>query len=356
MAIPKMVDNTPVERPAEPLSEAMQLATAQEEILKLMDAEEAQPEVEGVQPEEETESQPVEEEEVFEEEAEESESESEEYEDEEEEYEATDNLDAEGQDTEVYTIKVDGQDVEVTLEELQQGYSRQSDYTKKTQELSEERRSIDAERAEYQNGLNQLMQQRQQYEKALGQLGQQLSQNMSKFQNIDWQRLKNEDPLEYVTKRDEFRDEQERIKSVHYHQQQVQAQQQNELEHIRQKAVAEEVKKVGVLIPEWNDPDLQPKIAKEIMDYGVDQGFTVEEMEGLVDARSVYLIHKALKYDRLKSTDLKTKKVKNKPKMTKSGTKRTKSDAKRRRKAELSKQLKQSGSAKDAARLLEDIL
>ena len=120
--------------------------------------------------------------------------------------------------------------IEVSLEELQQGYSRQSDYTKKTQELSEERRTIDAERAEYQNGLNQLMAQRQQYEQALGQLGQQLSQNMSKFQNVDWQRLKNEDPLEYVTKRDEFREEQERIKSVHYHQQQVQVQQQQEME------------------------------------------------------------------------------------------------------------------------------
>lgn len=355
MAIPNMVDTTPVERPTEPLSEAMNIANAQEEILKLMDADEAQPVVAEDQPVEETESQPVEEEEVLEEEAEVSESESEEYEDEDEEYEATDNRDAEGQETEMYTIKVDGQDVEVSLEELQQGYSRQSDYTKKTQELSEERRTIDAERAEYQNGLNQLMAQRQQYEQALGQLGQQLSQNMSKFQNVDWQRLKNEDPLEYVTKRDEFREEQERIKSVHYHQQQVQVQQQQEMEQIRQKAVAEEIGKLGKLIPEWNDPDAQPKIAKNIMDYGVTSGFTIEEMEGLVDSRSVYLIHKAMKYDALQNADLKNKKVKNKPKMTKSGAKRPKSDAKRRRKAELSKQLNSSGKVADAAKLLEDI-
>ena len=356
MAIPNVVDTTPVERPTEPLSEAMNIANAQEEILKLMDADEAQPVVAEDQPVEETESQPVEEEEVLEEEAEISESESEEeYEDEDEEYEATDNRDAEGQETEMYTIKVDGQDVEVSLEELQQGYSRQSDYTKKTQELSEERRTIDAERAEYQNGLNQLMQQRQQYEQALCQLGQQLSQNMSKFQNVDWQRLKNEDPLEYVTKRDEFREEQERIKSVHYHQQQVQVQQQQEMEQIRQKAVAEEIGKLGTLIPEWNDPDAQPKIAKDIMDYGVTSGFTREEMEGLVDSRSVYLIHKAMKYDALQNADLKNKKVKNKPKMAKSGAKRPKSDAKRRRKAELSKQLNSSGKVADAAKLLEDI-
>jgi hypothetical protein len=48
------VDNTPVERPAEPLSEAMQLADAQEAILNLVDAGEAQPEVEEEQSVEES--------------------------------------------------------------------------------------------------------------------------------------------------------------------------------------------------------------------------------------------------------------------------------------------------------------
>jgi hypothetical protein len=65
---------------------------------------------------------------------------------------------------------------------------------------------------------------------------------------------------------------------------------------------------------------------------------------------------KAMKYDALQKADVKTKKLKNKPKMATSGTKRGKTDAARRRKAKLSDKLKQSGSAKDAARLLEDIL
>ena len=38
-----------------------------------------------------------------------------------------------------YTIKVDGSESEVTLSELQQGYQRQADYTRKTQELASER-------------------------------------------------------------------------------------------------------------------------------------------------------------------------------------------------------------------------
>ena len=44
------------------------------------------------------------------------------------------------EESEVYAVKVDGEELEVTLEELVNGYSRQSDYTKKTQEISEQRK------------------------------------------------------------------------------------------------------------------------------------------------------------------------------------------------------------------------
>lgn len=41
---------------------------------------------------------------------------------------------------ESYTVKVDGDEQQVSLGELQDGYMRQSDYTRKTQELSEQRK------------------------------------------------------------------------------------------------------------------------------------------------------------------------------------------------------------------------
>lgn len=43
---------------------------------------------------------------------------------------------------ELYSIKVDGVETQVSLEELQSGYQRQSDYTRKTQELSRERERL----------------------------------------------------------------------------------------------------------------------------------------------------------------------------------------------------------------------
>ena len=41
-----------------------------------------------------------------------------------------------------YTVKVDGEEAQVTLEELQQGYQRQADYTRKTQEIAAERQRL----------------------------------------------------------------------------------------------------------------------------------------------------------------------------------------------------------------------
>ena len=43
---------------------------------------------------------------------------------------------------ELYAIKIDGEEQQVSLEELQQGYQRQADYTRKTQEIAVERERL----------------------------------------------------------------------------------------------------------------------------------------------------------------------------------------------------------------------
>ena len=106
---------------------------AQEALLSLLDPEEEKPESEEAQPAEVEESQPEEEDESLEAEPEEEE---ESDEDEEESEEPT-----EGEE-ELFVVKVDGEDREVTLEELRNGYSRQSDYTRKTQQLAGERQQM----------------------------------------------------------------------------------------------------------------------------------------------------------------------------------------------------------------------
>ena len=49
-----------------------------------------------------------------------------------------------------YTVKVDGEEIEVTQDELLRGYMRQRDYTQKTQQLAEQRRQFEQYRPQYQ--------------------------------------------------------------------------------------------------------------------------------------------------------------------------------------------------------------
>ena len=246
--------------------------------------------------------------------------------------------------------------VEVTLDELQAGYSRQSDYTKKTQEIADERKGLEQYQTQFNEQYQLLTQERQQYQQALSQLGNHLSEGINRFSTVDWAKLKEEDPIAYVTKRDEFREEKERIQQVSNQQNQISQQQATEVEQARRHSVIQESTRLKELIPEWSDPVKQPELAGKIKSYGSSQGYSDQELNNLIDSRSVNVLMKAMKYDALQQADLKTKKIKNKPKMVKPGTKRTKVDAATRRKAKSMKQLQQSGSAVDAGRLLEDIL
>ena len=50
-------------------------------------------------------------------------------------------LDEEPEVAETFSVKIDGKDVEVDLQELKSGYSRTADYTRKSQALAEERKT-----------------------------------------------------------------------------------------------------------------------------------------------------------------------------------------------------------------------
>lgn len=61
-----------------------------------------------------------------------------------------------------YTVKVDGEEIEVTQDELLRGYMRQRDYTQKTQQLAEQRRQFEQYRPQYQPHPQQQTQEPQQ--------------------------------------------------------------------------------------------------------------------------------------------------------------------------------------------------
>lgn len=61
-------------------------------------------------------------------------------------------------DTEKFVVKVDGEELEVSLEELKSGYSRQAHFTRKMQELKEERAQFEEEVNQVSETLTQIEQ------------------------------------------------------------------------------------------------------------------------------------------------------------------------------------------------------
>jgi len=96
-------------------------------------------------------------------------------------------------------------------------------------------------------------------------------------------------------------------------------------------------------------------MATEIRDYASSQGFSAEEINSLVDHRSLLVLLKASKYDAMQKADVKSKKLKNKPRVVRPGTGREKrEDSKSKRTAKM-KRLRNTGHVDDAASILEDL-
>ena len=313
---------------------------AQEALLKMTEPEGETPETEEATPTEEEESQPIEEDESLEEESE----------------EESPDTDEEAEEDLLYAVTVNGAEQEVSLDELMKGYSRQSDYTRKTQEVSEQRKEFDAMKQNMAQEYQQIQAERQQYTQALQSLMEGNMAGIDKFANVDWEVLKETDPIEYVTRKEEFREAQEKVQNLQREQHMAQQRHHAQSQHEHRQMLQQETTALVTALPEWGDPSKQPDIAKNIRSYATENGFTKEELDSLVDHRSILVLLKAQKYDQLQNSDVRGKKLKNKPRVIRSGTGGDKkADSKSRRTAKM-KRLRSSGHVDDAASILEDMM
>ena len=194
-------------------------------------------------------------------------------------------------ETQTFTVKVDGEDVSVPLDELLKGYSRTSYFHKKLSEVDRQRKELEAE-------FLAVKEERQHFASLLPQLKAELENGEKE---PDWQKLLDEDPIEYVKqeaiwrqkrdKRDRLLQEQSRL---------VQAQQAEQQKVIQQK-LQQEAERLSSAIPEWKDAKVAQDEKAGIMDYGVALGYSPDEMAQVYDHRAVILLRKAMLYDQAQS-------------------------------------------------------
>lgn len=253
----------------------------------------------------------------------------------------------ESEQPQLYTIKVDGEDTQVTLEELQNGYSRQRDYTRKTQELAEQRKAIEAQQQE-------VSQKDAIYSQLLPRMEATLKGELEN--EPDWNTLYEADPIAYVREKDVWNEKKQKLQAVQAEAQRVQQESQVEQQKKLQQFVEYGNKQLLDQIPEWQDNEVASKEKMSIRDYGVNVlGYTPQEMDSVYDyrvllgLRNAWLQHKTQQATKVKPTEKKAAARTARP-----GTSNVPKSTTPVKKAK--QRLAKTGKVQDAAKLFEQLI
>ena len=248
-----------------------------------------------------------------------------------------------------YKVKVGKEELEVPLDELLKGYSRTADYTRKTQEIAETRKAVEAERQK----IEEAARLRDTYAQRLSVIEQMLSQGEKAE---DLAALKETDPIGYAVKVAEQTEREKQLAAVRAEQQRIAQQQQSEQQERLQAHLQAESVKLQEAIPEIADPVKGQAIKTDIRNYAKKLGFSDQELAQVYDSRAVTAIYKAMQYDKLTAGKSEAvKKVTQAPRMMRPGTSTPEARESQESK-KLREQLKRSGNKNDAARIFERLL
>lgn len=266
------------------------------------------------------------------------------------EYEESDeeqtNVEEEIEQPLTFTVKVDGQDIEVTQEELINGYSRQQDYTRKTQELSQQRKTIEQQQAE-------LAQRDAIYSQLLPKMEAQLKGELAN--EPDWSKLYEDDPVGYVREKQLWDEKKEKAQAIQAEQQRLQEEAFAEQQKQIQQQVEFGQQRLLELIPEWQNPEVAAKEKAAIRDYAINTlEYTQQEVDSVYDYRALLGLRKAWLNDKIAETVKKKPTQKAPARVARPGTVNKKKSITPVRRAK--QRLAKTGKTSDAAKVFEQLI
>ncbi|MDC3307082.1 hypothetical protein OAV02_00035 [bacterium] len=243
-----------------------------------------------------------------------------------------------------YKVKVAGQELDVTLDELRNGYSRDADYRQKTEELSHQRKQFQSESEK----------QRQDYSQKLNELNQKLSAAQvdlnAEINSADLDRLYDEDPTEAARVERKLKKKQD---ALNQSLQQAQAEQKEQFSSFLQ----DQQRKLVSKMPEFSDPAKASTLKANMKSTLNNYGFNDQEVAQVYDHRIVMLVNDAMKYRSMQNSKPNIAKKITKPgKSFSSGVKQSKSESNLKLRREKFSRLKKSGSMKAAQDVFLDMI
>jgi len=297
-----------------------------EEVLESQETEEATEEVEATA---EDETEEVEEEEV--------EASSEDDED------LIDEPSQEEPNVELYSVKVDGQEVQVTLDDLKQGYSGQKYVQQGMQDVAAKRKEAEDVYAALNNERQQLAEIYQQLQNGgVAQPPTKPNKELFEADPIGYM----QENLAYEEKKAEYDSQMAQLQNVS--QQNSEAQQ-----HARKAFLQEQMQILQRDIPEFADEKKGQQLKDKLVNTGIKHyGYTTEEIGAITDSRAIKVLNDARKYQSIiagkSKAEVKTKSAKP---VVKPGAKKTPTPNAKIRSRQKAK-LRETGSIEDAVGLI----
>jgi hypothetical protein len=212
--------------------------------------------------------------------------------------------------TELYTVKIDGKEQQVTRDELLSGYQRQADYSRKTAELAEQRRAAEAE-------FSRVAAERQHYAQQLEQVATVLQATLPPRPT---QEQLDADPIGYMQAKEAWESRvgqlqqvlAERDGALRAQQEQAQAQQQQMLAQARERLLE--------MVPEWQKPEVAQREKPAIANHLRAIGYSDAEIGQAADPRALLMARESMLYRQLVATKPQVQqRVANAPKMVRPG-------------------------------------
>ena len=246
----------------------------------------------------------------------------------------------EEQETDLHQVIVNGEKIDVDLEELKAGYQKDADYRRKTEEIAIQKRELKSEEDRLKNQYSTRM---DDLNSLVVTLNAEINNDMN---SKELDRLWDEDPTEAARV---DRRIQKRKQTIQQAQQRLREHQEAQFQEI----LREEQRKLHLKHPEIADPVKGSEVKSNIVNYLSSKGFSNEDVARIYDSRYFDVIMDGMNFQKTKSVkpNLVSKKVKP-SNFVKSGVKTTKEDMDRKSRLDKLKSLKRSGNPKDATDLL----
>lgn len=244
---------------------------------------------------------------------------------------------------ELYTVKVDGVEKQVTLDELRRGYSGQEYIQTQMRQVAEGRKEVEAI-------YNQLQQEAQQ----VAALRQRLEAGNIPQQPVPPTKdLFDADPIGYMEAKIKYEEDLATWQQSMGELQQFSARQQQMQQQALQYHLAQEMQKLQQVIPEFGDREKATQLRQAIIETGQHYGYSPEELNEVADSRAVRILHDAMKYQQMVAArgEAQKKVDKTRP-VVKPGVKKSATAGKVKQRKNAASRMKQTGSIDDVAKFL----